>query len=73
MDVLAAPTDAVADVLAYIDRKIANARAVAAAKVGFDDEAKVAIRQLEILRDDLKAELHVGCSGEPAEFQGFNQ
>lgn len=52
-----------ADVLAYLERRRANAAAVAARDPAFDAWAEDRRRQLEVVIDELRAGLHLGCAG----------
>lgn len=54
------------DVLAYLARKRVNAETMAARSPEFADEARWTIRQLDVIRDDLRAGLHIELAGAPA-------
>lgn len=49
-----------ADVLAYLARKRANAQRMERRLPEFADEARWTVRQIDIFTDDLRAGLHLG-------------
>lgn len=54
-----------ADVIAYLERKRANAETMAQRSPEFADEGRWSARQIGVLIDDLRAGLHEGLT-EPA-------
>lgn len=61
------------DVLAYIQRRRDNAALIANRSPEFAEWAKDRQRQLEIVADELRAGLHVGCAAVLAQLAGDNQ
>jgi hypothetical protein len=49
-----------ADTLAYLQRRLRGAEAVAARNVDFADEARVMVRQLELILREISQGLHEG-------------
>ncbi|WP_288413811.1 hypothetical protein [uncultured Novosphingobium sp.] len=49
-----------ADVLAYLSRKRANAQQMAGRLPEFQEEARWTVRQIDIFTDDLRSGLHLG-------------
>lgn len=48
------------DVLAYLERKLANSRTVERRSAEFAEQGRWTARLLEVLADDIRAGLHVG-------------